>query len=318
MEDNHSAIVALYRSGMKPLQIFKELKSIGVSQSQVYRTIKRYLETGSSKKRHGGGRRETARIAANIGRLRKRLQRNPRQSSRKLSKSTGISRSTVMRIVKEDLGLRPFKLQKVQELSSAQKGNRLTRSGALLKRAANGELENMERSSVSSSLFNVIRKQGPLSIMVWAGITESGRTPLVFLEKGSKMNAELYRSLVLETHLKPWAEKHFGNARWIFQQDSAPCHTALSTQRWLRNNVPDFISPTQWLASSPDLNPMDFSIWSILESEACSTPAPSNEARFRKAWHKIPQNTLRAACQDFKRRLSLVIKARGGHFENSC
>ncbi|KIH66733.1 hypothetical protein ANCDUO_02941 [Ancylostoma duodenale] len=188
-----------------------------------------------------------------------------------------------MRIVKGNLGLRPSKLQKIQELSSAQERNRLTRSRALLKRAANGELENMVfsdekiftveqvlnrqndrlwlkgRSSVSSSLFNVTRKQGPLSIMVWAGITESGRTPLVFLEKGSKMNAELYRSLVLETHLKPWAEKHFGNARWIFQQDSAPCHTTLSTQKWLRNNVPDFISPTQWPASSPDLNPMDFS-----------------------------------------------------------
>ncbi|EYC41234.1 hypothetical protein Y032_0576g216 [Ancylostoma ceylanicum] len=345
MEDNHSTIVALYRSGKKPLQIFKELKSVGVSQSQVYRTIKRYLETGSSKRRYGGRRRRTVRIAANIGRLRKRLQRNPRQSSRKLSKGTGVSRSTVMRIINEDLGLRPLKLQKVQELSSAQKRNRLTRSRLLLRRAPNGELESMVfsdekiftveqvwnkqndrlwlkgKNSVSSSQFNVTRKQGPPSIMVWAGITESGRTPLVFLEKRSKMNAELYRFLVLKTHLKPWAEKHFGNARWIFQQGSAPCHTALSTQSWLRNNVPDFISPTQWPAGSPDLNPMDFSIWSILESEACSTPAPSGEvlkARLRKAWLKIPQNTLRAACQCFKRRLSLVIKARGGHFENSC
>ncbi|EYB87601.1 hypothetical protein Y032_0259g473 [Ancylostoma ceylanicum] len=159
--------------------------------------------------------------------------------------------------MKEDLGLRSFKLQKVQELLSAQKRNRLTRSRLLLRRSANGELENMVfsdekiftveqvwnkqndrlwlkgKNSVSSSQFNVTRKQGPPSIMVWAGITESGRTPLVFLEKGSKMNAELYRSLVLETHLKPWAEKHFGNARWIFQQDSAACHTALSTQSWL-------------------------------------------------------------------------------------
>ncbi|EYC05389.1 hypothetical protein Y032_0082g1553 [Ancylostoma ceylanicum] len=175
--------------------------------------------------------------------------------------------------------------------------------------------------SISSSLFNVTRKQGPLSIKVWAGITESGRTPLVFLGKGFEMNAELYRSFVLETLLKPWAKKHFGNARWMFQQDSAPCHTALSTQSWLRDKVPDFISPTQWQAGSSDLNPMDFSIWSILESEACSTPAPSVEvlkARLRKAWLRISQNTLRAACQDFKRRLSLVIKARGGHFEISC
>ncbi|KIH58229.1 hypothetical protein ANCDUO_11565 [Ancylostoma duodenale] len=135
------------------------------------------------------------------------------------------------------------------------------------------------------------------------------------------MNAELHQSLILETHLEPWAEKHFGSARWIFQQDSAHCHTALSTQSWLRNNVPDFTSPTQLPASSPDLNPMDFCIWSILESEACSTSSPSVQVvkvRLRKAWLKIPQNTLRAACQEYKRRLSLVIKAVGGHFEKNC
>ncbi|EYB90801.1 hypothetical protein Y032_0214g2339 [Ancylostoma ceylanicum] len=34
MEDKHSSIVALYRSGNKPFQIFKELKSAGVNQSQ--------------------------------------------------------------------------------------------------------------------------------------------------------------------------------------------------------------------------------------------------------------------------------------------
>ncbi|EYC20242.1 hypothetical protein Y032_0022g526 [Ancylostoma ceylanicum] len=80
MDDNHSTIVALYRSGKKPLQTFKELRSVGVSQSQVYRTIERYPETGSLKMRYGGGRRRTVRAAANIGRLRKRLQRNTRQS----------------------------------------------------------------------------------------------------------------------------------------------------------------------------------------------------------------------------------------------
>ncbi|EYC31082.1 hypothetical protein Y032_0004g1947 [Ancylostoma ceylanicum] len=202
--------LSLFCRGRQPLHyrcalsLRKEQRSVGVSQSQVYRTIKRYLETGSSKKRYGGGRRRTVRVAANIGRLRKRLQRNPRQSSRKLSKDTGISRSTVMRIMKEDLGLRPFKLRKVQEFSSAQKRNRLTRSRLLLRGAANGELENIifsdekifaveqvlnkqndrlwlkGENSVSFSLFSITRKQGPLSIMVWAGITESGRASLVF------------------------------------------------------------------------------------------------------------------------------------------
>lgn len=37
-----------------------------------------------------------------------------------------------MRIMKEDLGVKPFKLQKFQELFSAQKENRLVRSSNYL------------------------------------------------------------------------------------------------------------------------------------------------------------------------------------------
>jgi len=63
---------------------------------------------------------------------------------------------------------------------------------------------------------------------------------------------------------------------------------------------------------------MDFSIWSILESKVCSTPSPNVEilkARLLKEWDKIPQDILRSACETFKKRLSLVVKARGGHIE---
>ncbi|EYC04160.1 hypothetical protein Y032_0089g2255 [Ancylostoma ceylanicum] len=41
-------------------------------------------------------------------------------------------------------------------------------------------------------------------------------------KEGSKMNARLYRHLVLGTFLQPWAEKHFGNARWIFVKNPLP------------------------------------------------------------------------------------------------
>jgi hypothetical protein len=52
-------------------------------------------------------------------------------------------------------------------------------------------------------------------------------------------------------------------------QDGATCHTALRTQDWLVRNVPDFIAKDQWPPRSPDLNPLDYSVWSILEERAC-------------------------------------------------
>ena len=67
----------------------------------------------------------------------------------------------------------------------------------------------------------------------------------------------------------PWATKHFQGRYWVYQQDTAPAHKAKATQNWLRSHVPDIISPLEWAASSPDLNPMEFSIWSILESSLC-------------------------------------------------
>lgn len=39
MEDNYSTMVALFRSGKEPFQIFEELKYSGVSQSQIYCTV---------------------------------------------------------------------------------------------------------------------------------------------------------------------------------------------------------------------------------------------------------------------------------------
>ena len=82
--------------------------------------------------------------------------------------------------------------------------------------------------------------------MVWAAITADGRSPLVFLDRGVKINWAVYRRTVLKAVLKPWADKHFGRRPWTFQQDSAPSHKADITQEWLKINVPHFISRSEW------------------------------------------------------------------------
>ncbi|CAF4553576.1 unnamed protein product, partial [Didymodactylos carnosus] len=33
------------------------------------------------------------------------------------------------------------------------------------------------------------------------------------------------------------------------------------TQEWCKNNMPNFIDRPHWPANSPDLNPLDYSIW---------------------------------------------------------
>src|SRR6218665_2743014 len=50
---------------------------------------------------------------------------------------------------------------------------------------------------------------------------------------------------------------------FVFQQDGALAHRARGTIAFLERKAPDFISPTLWPPNSPDLNPVDYSIWSV-------------------------------------------------------
>ena len=103
-----------------------------------------------------------------------------------------------------------------------------------------------------------------------------------------------------------------------FQQDGAPAHTSNSTQGCLRENIPDFIRKEEWPPYSPYLNPMDYSMWGILESRACSKPHKnilSLKSSLCREWEKIPMEMLRAAVQRFPERLKAVISKRGGYIE---
>ena len=105
--------------------------------------------------------------------------------------------------------------------------------------------------------FRVFRTQKPASVMVWAAVSQAGKSPLVFVPEGVKINKETYIETILEQTLKPWAKKTYGDKSWTFQQDGATSHTARVTQQWCEDNCPAFITKDQWPPSSPDLNPMD-------------------------------------------------------------
>ena len=92
----------------------------------------------------------------------------------------------------------------------------------------------------------------------------------------------MYQTTVLEPLVKPLNTTMFPNQQWTFQQDSAPAHKARTTQEWLRANVPDFISTADWPSSSPDLNPLDYKLWSVLQTMACKKRHP-NVASLKRA-----------------------------------
>ena len=93
-----------------------------------------------------------------------------------------------------------------------------------------------DKNTLPESTFRISRNQKPASVMVWAGVTAIGRSQLAFIPEGVKVNQLVYRETILEKVLKPWAESHFGNVLWTFQEDSAPAHKSKATQKWCRTH----------------------------------------------------------------------------------
>lgn len=342
MEVKRNSVISLYLAGKSQSVIVNELGHLHLNKMFVYRTITRYNDTDSIKKRHGGGHPTTATSSEMVRKVKARIERNPRQSAVKLAKSLNVSARSIGRILKNKLQLKPYKLQKVQDLTLAQKATRLKRAKNLKHLHVGGMLENLVFSD--ENFFTVqqyvnkqndrvwlkcksndnldqriaLRKQAPASVMVWAAVTATGRSPLVFIDQGVKINQQIYRKNILNDALLPWARKQFGRNHWTFQQDSAPSHKARETQIFLQENVPSFISSQQWPPYSPDLNPMDFSIWSILEAKVSTKKYVTVDAlkiALRREWNKIPADHIRAACEAFSVRLDAVIRAKGGHIE---
>ncbi len=342
MESDRLVIQKYFERGFSGGQIFQHVKQLGITRSCVYRTICRLRDTGSIQDRPRSGRTRTCRTKERITRVREKIRRNPQRSARKLALEEGIDTRSMRRIVQIDLGRKAYKKRKLHGLSTKQMAARLERCKALLIRHGSDDVQKIvfsdEKLFVVEQKYNpqndriyalsiedipenirtVQRFQKSRSTMIWGAISYNGKIPLKFVEKGAKINAEYYQDEILESTLKPNISTLYPDGQWIFQQDSAPAHKAKSTQQWLAENCPDFISSKEWPPSSSDLNPLDFSIWGTLEAIVNAKQHRSLESLERtlvREWNRLPMETVRAAISSWRKRLTLVVKHKGGRFE---
>ena len=66
--------------------------------------------------------------------------------------------------------------------------------------------------------------------MVFGTLFKEGKLPLKFIDRGVKINQQLYLNGILKCHVKPHADRLFGNHPYTFQQDSAPTHKPKTVQ----------------------------------------------------------------------------------------
>lgn len=334
------AIIQLHRAGKTNSEIIKLLK---VAKSTVYHVVNRFKELGTSEDRPRSGRPRTARTKKVVNAVRERMRRNPKRSIRKLAKDMNVSNTSMRTIVRKDLRLSPYKMRKRQFLTPLQKQKRLERAQILLRELKtdtaaqeiifsdeklftieaqfnnqNDRVYAKSSADIKDSVRTVYRRQKPSSLMVWAAISKTWKSPLIFVEQGVKINSDRYINDILVPALEEM-KKHFKDHPFTFQQDGAPSHTSRKTQDWCSRQFPRFWSKEMWPPSSPDLNPMDFCVWSLLEAKACSVAHSSVDAlkqSLQREWVKIPQDKLRASVENFRERIERVIRVKGDHIEN--
>ncbi|KAI6659863.1 hypothetical protein LOD99_14203 [Oopsacas minuta] len=181
------------------------------------------------------GRPRTVRTFSKISRVSQRIRRNPSRSIRIMAKEIQISRESKRRIVRSDVQMKVYKLNKSQLLSEQNKNKRLQKCKELVSRftnhthrdilfsdeklitveqvlnSKNDRILATAKNTLPKSTFQVSRAKMPASVMVWGGITFDGRTPLVFIPQGLKINQTVYRDLILKKVVEPWAKKHYQN-----------------------------------------------------------------------------------------------------------
>ena len=331
-------------------RLIKEFPDKNWKKGTLDNFLRKLKATGSVERTVGSGRPRSSRTEDNITAVEELIQSQEgkpktHMSTRQISRELNLPRTTVMRIIHDDLEFKCLKRRRAQELTTANCQARLIRARQLLHRfsasdvgfifftdeklftvAAPSNPQNdrvyvhraTPKKQISSDRLLRTRSTFSQSLMVSVGISKLRCTELIFVDPGAKINGQYYRDVMLAQHLLP-AMRHISGNMFIFQQDSAPAHRARETVEYLTRNTPDFIGPEMWPPNSPDLNPVDYSIWSIMDQRVYQNRIENTgelRQRLVSVWNDLEQHVIDTAVDQWRRRLAACVRENGGHFEH--
>jgi len=133
------------------------------------------------------------------------------------------------------------------------------------------------------------------------------------------INASKYKNVLVKKVI-PSLDNVYECGGYVWTQDGAPAHTSDVAQNYLENKLGSkgFWPKKMWPSSSPNLNPLDFSIWGHIETTACAS-SHSNvddlKASVDQVWTNMPRDYIHKTCKAFRRRLDMCVAAERGVFE---
>ena len=84
--------------------------------------------------------------------------------------------------------------------------------------------------------------------------------------------------------------------------------------------TPDFIPPSLWPPNSPDLNPVDYAIWRIMQERVYNKGKIASVEELRQRIvderERLHQRIIDGAVKEWQKRLRTCAAAEGGQFEH--
>ena len=335
-KDVQNIVLSKRKNGEGPSKIFRDLNG-AVALSTIKRWCQMISRTGTIDLSTSTGRPRTARTRNNIQKVKDRLKRKKPVSSRKLAIELATSASSIRRILKLDLKLKPYKKTVEPFLTDDHKAKRMQFSNWVrnnfckedtmrilfsdekmfdidgIYNVQNDRIWAVDRAEADVKGGRMRKRKFPQKVIVWLGVCSKGVSPLVIFEKGS-VDHSRYIAEVLPIALA-YGNKVFGN-NWTFQQDGAMPHTHARTQQWCRDNFPAFIEKNRWPPNSPDINPLDYSIWDELAHSMNWSNVRSKKTLIKElklSVKRIRQEVVLESCSSWTNRL-YRLSQNGGNY----
>lgn len=336
--EKRAQINILSESGKTYSEIAEIVK---VSKSSVHRTLQRKCETGSNKNRKGSGRpRKTSKRDDN--RLLEISKSNRFKTAPDLrveinqSLVAPISLTTVKRRLREKglIGrvavkkplLRPVNKKKRLQFAKEHKNWTIDDwKNVLWTDESKFELFGSHRRQYCRRKVNErykpncilpTTKHGGGSVMVWGCFSFDGVGQLVKID--GILKKEQYHN-ILQRHAIPSGVQLIGR-NFIFQQDNDPKHTSILCTKYLKLKEDiGVLKRLTWPPQSPDINPIEL-LWDELDRRVKDLRPTSLGGLWNsleEAWNNIGAQTLRKLVERLPKICAAVIKAKGGHFDES-
>ena len=152
---------------------------------------------------------------------------------------------------------------------------------------------------ITGDVPRVMKTKFPATAMVFGVVSSEGHImPPHIFEVSLKVNTKVYLD-VLKSVVIPWYNQVTGGRPLVWQQDSAPVHKSKETQAWLQKECYDFVPFSHWPPSSPDLNPLDYFVWSYVENITNMTSHNTKAsliAAIRRVFAELPLALVEKAC----------------------